>query len=128
MRIEEHQNSFEEHKRIIFKWALEVEGLEKSQRIIGLHASRAIIELLSIFLHKNKLVDEGFQLNHRWFKSDKVISKLPEFGNKTEIVIKLVELENLCERLSYGTQKPTKDTEKAIELFTQIEQMLKSKL
>lgn len=63
MRLESHKEAFEVHKRAIFKWALEVEGLEKAQRIVGLHASRGILELFSVFLHKKKLIDEGFQLN-----------------------------------------------------------------
>lgn len=125
MKIETHEKSLEEHKRIIFKWALEVEGLEKSQRTIGLHASRAALDLLSILLHKKKLVDEGYQLNHRWFKSNKVFSKLPNFDNKIQIVSKIVELENLCEKLSYGAEKPVTNTEKAIELLKEIEEMLR---
>ncbi len=124
MRLEEHKEAFEIHKRAIFKWAIEVEGLEKSQRIVGLHASRGILELLSTMLHKKKIVDEGFQLNHRWFKSDKVSDKLPDFENKKEIISKIVKLENLCEALSYGTQKPVNKTEEAIKLFRELEEML----
>ena len=100
MRIESHKASFEVHKRAIFKWALEVEGLENAQRIVGLHASRGIIEI-----------------NHRWFKSDKVGEKFPEFENKESIMVKIVELENICEALSYGAENPIEKTEEAIRLF-----------
>src|SRR3989344_5660525 len=117
MRTEEHEKSLEEHKKIIFKWALEVQGLEKSQRTIGLHTSRAALDVFAIFLHKKKIIDEGFQLNHRWFKSKNVISMLPDFEGKEKIIIKLVELENLCEKLSYGAEKPVTNSELAIELF-----------
>ena len=127
MKLESHEESLEEHKNIIFKWALEVQGLEKSQRIIGLHASRAAIDILSIFLHKNKLVDDGLQLNHRWFKSEKVVEKLPEFPSKNSIIKKMVELENLCETLTYGTQKPVEKTEKALKLFREIDGVLNKK-
>ncbi len=123
MRAEEHKEAFELHKRAIFKWAIEIEGLEKSQRIVGLHASRGTLELLAVLLHKKKLVDEGFQLNHRWFKSEKVASKLPDFENKKEIISKMVKLENLCEALAYGTQKPVSRTEEGIKLFKELEQM-----
>jgi len=125
MRIESHEQAFEVHRRAIFKWAIEIEGLEKSQRIVGLHASRAIIELLSIFLHRKKLIDEGFQLNHRWFKSRKVSDRLPDFTNKTEVVSKIVELENLCETLAYGSEQPVSRTEEAIRLFTETEGILR---
>ena len=64
MRTEEHLKSFNERKETIFKWAIELRGLENSQRIIGDNASKAAVELLSAYLHKNKLVKEGFQKNH----------------------------------------------------------------
>ncbi|MBL7160711.1 MAG: hypothetical protein ISS93_02570 [Candidatus Aenigmarchaeota archaeon] len=124
MKMESHEEAFEVHKRAIFKWALEVEGLEKSQRIVGLHASRGILEMLSIFLHKKKLIGEGVQLNHRWFKSEKVSEKLPEFENKRELVRGMVQLENLCENLTYGTQKPKEKTQEAIQLFRELEELL----
>ncbi len=125
MRTDEHEKSLEEHKKIIFKWALEIQGLEKSQRTIGLHTSRAALDLFAIFLHKRKIIDEGFQLNHRWFKSPNVGSKLPDFENKQKIITKLVELENLCEKLSYGAEKPTPNAELAIKLFLELEGVMK---
>ena len=128
MRIDAHKDAFEVHKRAIFKWALEIEGLEKSQRIVGLHASRGILELLSILLHKNKLVDEGFQLNHRWFKSERVAERLPEFDSKREIITKIVKLENICKTLSYGTEKPVSKTEEAIKLFQELEEKISERI
>ncbi len=121
MRIEEHLAAYQEHRDSIFKWSLEIQGLEKSQRTIGLNASRGIIELLAIFLHKHKLIDEGFQLNHRWFKSAHVAKRLPEFKDKKRILNELVALENLCENLAYGTQKPVEATKKAVESFKALE-------
>lgn len=128
MRPETHKEAFEVHKNIVFKWALEINGLKNSQRIVGLHASRGIVELLSLMLHKKKLIDEGFQLNHRWFKSESVETKLPNFENKAEIIKKMVKLENLCEILSYGAQKPVEKTEEAIILFKYLEDILKEML
>src|SRR3989344_618336 len=124
MRIESHRASFEVHKRAIFKWALEVEGLENAQRIVGLHASRGVIELLSIVLHTKNIIDEGFQINHRWFKSSKVGEKFPEFENKESVMNKIVRLENLCETLAYGTEKPVEKTEEAVKLFKEVEELL----
>lgn len=105
--------AFEEHRETIFKWALDVKGIEKSQRIVGLHASRGIAELLSAYLHKMRLIDEGFQINHRWFKSEASASnKLPEFKDRDKIIKKVSELETLCESLAYGSPKPVKATKK----------------
>ena len=101
MKIAEHQESFEEHKETIFRWALEVKGIDKSQRIIGLHASRAILDLLSIYLLKKGKMSPGKQINHRWFKSGKVSDKLPDFKQR-----------NSTNSLNGGVssaQKPTSD-------------------
>lgn len=126
MKEEDHYKAYQEHRETIFKWALEIKGLEKSQRIVGTHASRAIVELLSAFLHKKKLVDEGFQLNHRWFKTEKVAERLPEFKNKKEIVRKMVLLENSAEVLSYGVPKPVEKTKKVILIFNELEEKIKA--
>src|SRR3989338_274144 len=117
MKIEEHQESYKEHKETIFRWALEVIGIENSQRIIGLHASRAVLDLLSIYLLKNGKITAGKQINHRWFKSLKVSDKLPDFPNKNKIVEKIVELELLSEKLTYGSRRPEIEVKKALELF-----------
>ena len=45
MNILDHLEAFNEHKETIFDWALRVKGLKNSQRIVGLHASRGIIDL-----------------------------------------------------------------------------------
>ena len=60
MKYQTHLDAFEERKETIFKWAIEVRGIEKSQRSIGDNASKAIIELLSAYLHKNKKVEPFF--------------------------------------------------------------------
>lgn len=126
MRIEEHEESFEEHKETIFKWALEVKGLKESQRTIGLHASRAIIDLLSIYLLKRGKIGPGKQINHRWFKSIKAADKIPEFPNKNHILGKIVELELLCEKLTYGSKRPENEVKKALELFNELEHDIQS--
>ena len=124
MRTEEHLKSFNERKETIFKWAIELRGLENSQRIIGDNASKAAVELLSAYLHKNKLVKEGFQLNHSWFKSEDILEKIPEFREKKEIISRMILLEKSCEKLSYGTQKPLEEVKTTIKLFQDIEKLI----
>lgn len=98
--------------------------MEKSQRTVGLNASRAIVELLSAYLHRRKLVDEGFQLNHRWFKSEKVSEKLPDFENKDGILKKMIVLENSSELLTYGAPKSKENIKEIIELFNEVEMII----
>ncbi len=124
MREEEHKEAFESHKKTIFGWAIEIQGLQNSQRIIGLHASRGIIELLSRYLHGKKLVKAGFQLNHRWFKSNKVYDKLPDFDNKEIILNSMIKLENICEKLSYGKSRQIEEIKLAVTLFNELEETI----
>lgn len=128
MKWELHLQAFEERKETIFKWAVEVRGMEHSQRIIGDNASKAITELLSAYLHKHHFVEEGFQLNHAWFKSEKVHSRLPEFESKKPIVDAMIELEQRCEKLSYGVPKPIEKLTAVLELFHLVEEKIKTLL
>ncbi|MDP2766307.1 MAG: hypothetical protein Q8O41_02495 [Candidatus Methanoperedens sp.] len=124
MKEEDHWKAYQEYRDNIFSWALEIRGLEKSQRTVGLNASRAIVELLSVYLHRNNLVDEGFQLNHRWFKSGKISDKLPDFKNKGKILQKMNYLESSSENLAYGSPKPSEQIKEIIELFNEVEKLI----
>jgi len=125
MRFEDHVSAFKEHKRSIFEWALRVLGLEHSQRTVGLHASRGIVELLSAYLHRTERITAGAQLNHRWFKSRNVLERLPVFPEREAIVELLVELENLSEGLTYGAPHKREEIEHALELFSRTESMIR---
>ena len=105
MKIENHLESYKEHRETIFDWALKVKGLKNSQRVIGLHASRGIVDLLMVYLLKKSVIDSGTMINHRWFKSKSVLERLPEFKNKGEICNEIMMLEILCEDLTYGAPK-----------------------
>ncbi len=128
MKLEYHKQAFDERKETIFKWGIEVRGIENSQRIIGDNASKAVCELLSAYLLKERIVESGFQLNHSWFKSEKIMLRLPDFQNKKEIVSKMVELEKLCEQLSYGSPKSIDNLEQALALFRELEEKLRGML
>lgn len=122
MKEEEHSNAYREHRSVI-DWAID-KGVEQSQRTIAMHASRGAVELLSLYLHRAKKIDQGFQINHRWFKSPQAGRKLPEFEKKEIIVPKLVKLENNCENLTYGSQKPANEIKEAVELLNEVEELL----
>ena len=123
MKEEEHFNAYSEHRSVI-DWAID-KGVEQSQRTISMHASRGAIELLSLYLHKANKIDQGFQINHRWFKSPQAGRKLPDFEKKSAIVPKLVKLENRCENLTYSSQKPASKIREVVELFNEVEKLLK---
>ena len=123
MKKETHLKAFEEHRTVI-DWSID-RGIKDSQRILGFHTSRGIIELLSAYLHKINKIDSGVQINHRWFKSEKVYDRLPDFPNKKTIFSKMIDLENASEKLSYGSEKSEKEIKNAIKLFNQLEKTIK---
>ena len=125
MNPADHLAAFEVHKETIFVWAVGTYGADRAQRVIGLHASCGIVELLSTFLHRAKLVDDGFQLNHRWFKSATVERRLPEFPGRDAIVERLVRLELLSEALAYGSPGQSRKLAEALELFQELEKRIK---
>jgi len=126
MKIENHVESYKEHKETIFDWALKIKGIKNSQRIIGMHASRAMVDLLAAYLLRKNLISSGLQLNHRWFKSSSILERLPDFEGKEEICGEMMKLELLCEDLTYGAPKPEEKIKEAIILFNKIEAMLKN--
>ena len=126
MKLENHLESYKAHKETIFDWALKVKGIKNSQRVIGTHGSRAMVDLLAVYLLKRNLISPGLQLNHRWFKSKNILEKLPEFKNKKEICEDMIRLELLCEDLTYGSPKPEEKIKEAIILFNKLEAKLKN--
>jgi hypothetical protein len=123
MKADDHLKAFQEHKDTI-NWAVD-RGVEKSQRIIGTHASRCIVELLSAYLHRINKIDIGFQINHSWFKSSKAGERFSDFPKKDTIIPKMIELENKSESLTYGMQKSEEEIKEVIELSNEIEAILK---
>ncbi|MAG02189.1 hypothetical protein CMI42_02535 [Candidatus Pacearchaeota archaeon] len=122
MKKEDHINAYNEHRDTL-NWAIN-KGTSKSQRTIGIHASRAIIELFSAYLHEKSLISIGFQINHRWFKSDKVSERFPDFELKDLIIKKLIDLELLAENLIYGSPKKEDEIKNILKKFNEIERML----
>ena len=88
--------------------------------------SRGIVDLLSAFLHEKEMISIGAQINHRWFKSNAAKEKIPKFNGRDDITRGLIELELLCEDLSYGAPKPVESIEHALKLFKKIEEHIEA--
>lgn len=122
MKTEDHFNAYKEHRDTI-NWAIN-RGIINSQRIIEAHASRAIVELLSVFLHKINAIEIGFQINHRWFKSEKVSEKFQDFPEKNIIIKKLIDLELKSEIFTYGSQKSENEIKDVLTSFNEVEKII----
>lgn len=51
----------------------------KRQKLVGFACSEASCELLSILLHKKNLISPGFNVNHRFFASEKIVKRRFDF-------------------------------------------------
>lgn len=116
--VEEHLKTLKQMEEDIKQKIRENTVLER-QKIIGFAVSEGALNCFAIFLHKNNIISEGFNVNHKWFGSEKLAKKhLPSDFTKKEIIIpKLVEIELLRDRLCYGKEKSLKEVERAIKLF-----------
>ena len=86
---------------------LRTETAVKRQKLIGFAASEASCDMLAILLHKNNLLDPGFNVNHRFFASEKIAQgKFSfEFPSKKELISLLVKQDECRTLLCYGKPK-----------------------
>jgi len=86
---------------------LRAETAVERQKLIGFACSEASCELLAILLHKKNLIDPGFNVNHRFFSSEKT-AKVRfnfEFPSKKKLIPLFVKQEEYRNLLCYGKPK-----------------------
>ncbi|MFH0836667.1 MAG: hypothetical protein V1870_00910 [Candidatus Aenigmatarchaeota archaeon] len=127
--IEEHEKTVREMEDDINQKIREGVVLER-QKIIGFASSEGAINCFAILLHRKNLIPHGFNVNHRWFGSEKLVNgKFPfMFPQKTKLVPKLIRLEELRDRLCYGKRKPLTEAEEAIRLFFDIKKIISDEM
>jgi len=98
------------------------------QKLIGFSASEASCDLLALLLHKKNLITPGFNVNHRFFASERTArEKLSfEFSQKTALVPLLVEQERYRNLLCYGREKSGKMAEDAIQNLAKIKEIVEN--
>ncbi len=127
--------SIEEHEKTAQELIEDIEEkirlgiVVKRQKIIGFAVSEASANLFAIFLHKNKLVDSGFHVNHLFFASKKRAENtfLSEFKHKDPVLSLLVRIEELRNRLCYGRDKEAKEVNESVELLFKLKKLLEEK-
>lgn len=122
----------EEHEKIVKELIEDIEEkirlnlIVKRQKIIGFSVSEAATNLFAIFLQKNKFLDPGFNVNHRFFSSERIAKKtFPfEFPKKEKIISHLTKIEDYRNRLCYGRDKDAKEVQEAIKLLFSLKEIL----
>src|SRR3989344_8146607 len=124
--------SIEEHEKTIKELIEDIEEkirlnlVAKRQKIIGFAVSEASTNLFALFLHKNNLIEPGFNINHSFFAFEKKAENIfsYDFKNKSETIGNLVRIEQLRNRLCYGREKEAKEADEAISLLFKLKKIL----
>lgn len=88
------------------------------------------VEIISIYLHKLKLIPADIQLKHTWFKS-KGIEKTKfdfSFPKKNEILALAGEIEDVRNSLCYGAPKPEEFVEAVADNFRRLKSLIEKEL
>lgn len=123
--VEEHVKNIKELLNDINEKARSDLIVER-QKIIGFAASEISCDLLALFLHKRNLILPGFNVNHRFFSSEKSARERFDFDfpDKNKLIKLLVSQENYRTLLCYGKSKKRKVVEGAIENMQQIKDVI----
>ncbi|MBU0628992.1 MAG: hypothetical protein KKC75_07410 [Nanoarchaeota archaeon] len=102
--------------------------LVERQKIVGFSASEAATNLFAVLLHKKSLVEAGFNVNHRFFASEKIaMSKFDyDFPKKGEIIQLLVNQEGFRDKLCYGKEKNADIVDSAVKNLFKLKELIDS--
>lgn len=124
--------SEEEHKKSIKDLLEDINEKVRSnliverQKLIGFSASEISCDLLALLLHKKNLISPGFNVNHRFFVSEKTARERFnfDFPQKEKLIPLLVKQEEFRTFLCYGREKGREIVEKAIENMSKIKEIV----
>lgn len=100
--------------------------LIERQKLIGFSASEASCNMLALLMHKKGLITPGFNVNHRFFASEKVAEeKLGfDFPEKVSLISLLVKQERYRTLLCYGRSKEKGVVQETIANMNRIKQAI----
>lgn len=98
------------------------------QKIIGFCASEASTNLFASTLHKKRLIEDGFNVNHQFFSSKKrAEQRFPfDFNNKVKILDLMVKQEIYREKLCYGKEKDGKLVDEAVKNLFELKELIEN--
>ncbi|MEK6906219.1 MAG: hypothetical protein AABW81_01210 [Nanoarchaeota archaeon] len=128
--------TIEEHKKIVKEFLDDINEkikanlLTERQKIIGFASSEAAVNLFAIFLHKKKIIEPSFSINHRYFASLKIAENKFNFNfiNKEKILNLLVDQESYRNKLCYGKEKDADIVNSAVKNLFELKMLIESEL
>lgn len=100
------------------------------QKLVGFAASEVACELLALLLHKRNLISPGFNINHRFFASEKSARERFnfDFPEKDSLLPLFVSQEDYRTSLCYGKVKEKKVVEDAIKNMYKIKLIIEKEI
>lgn len=98
------------------------------QKIVGFAASEAAVNLFALLLHKKNIVEPSFNVNHRYFASERIAEKRFDFDipKKGKLLGLLVDQENYRNKLCYGKDKNAEIVNSAVKNLFEIKKIIDS--
>ncbi len=102
----------------------------KRQKLVGFACSEASCDMLAVLLHIKNLIDPGFNVNHRFFASEKIAkSRLKfDFPSKIALIQLLVKQEEYRNSLCYGKPKEAASVNACTENFFKIKKIIEKEI
>lgn len=102
----------------------------KRQKLVGFACSEASCDLLSILFHKKNLITPGFNVNHRFFASEKIAKSRFDFDfpKKNSLIPLLVKQNEFRTFLCYGKPKETKIVFDCTKNFFEIKKIIEKEI
>lgn len=96
------------------------------QKLVGFAASETACDLLAILLHRKNLISPGFNVNHRFFASDRMAKERFgfEFPAKDRLLPLMVKQEEYRGLLCYGRERGEKLVMEAIGNVNKIREIV----
>jgi len=128
--------TIEEHKEIIKEFLEDINEkiragmLVERQKIIGFSASEAATNLFALFLHSKNLIEPSFNINHRFFASQRIAeNKFSfEFAKKDKILELLVKQEEYRLKLCYGKKKTDEIVNSAVKSLFELKETIEKEM
>jgi len=128
--------TIEEHKKIVEEFLDDINEkikanlLVERQKIVGFAASEASVNLFTLFLHKKKLIEPSFNVNHRYFASLRIAENKFnfDFPGKSKIISLLISQENYRNKLCYGKEKSAEIVNSAVKNLFEFKNLIETEL
>lgn len=126
--------TIDEHEKIVKEFLDDIHEkiranlLVHRQKIVGFAASEAAVNLFALLLHKKNIVEPSFNVNHKYFASERIAEKRFDFDipKKDKLLRLLIDQEDYRNKLCYGKDKKAEIVNSAVKNLFEIKKIIDS--